>query len=112
MESSIDKTIKHLNKILRAVSQYDGKPCKVCGETLRYKSNKRCVACKHEMDAALYQQRKARKQIAEQWQRDARYGHTESLQPAYFIERGDDVDTAISKSKEAAVQQAKDLGWC
>lgn len=65
MESNIDKTIKHLNKILRAVSQYNGKPCKVCGETLRYKSNKRCVTCKHEMDAWNYQQRKARKQAEE-----------------------------------------------
>ena len=42
---------------------FDGKPCKVCGETTRFKSNKRCVACKHEMDAWNYQQRKLRQSV-------------------------------------------------
>ncbi|MBJ8400900.1 MULTISPECIES: hypothetical protein [Citrobacter] len=41
-----------------AIHYYEGKPCKVCEETTRYRSNKRCVYCKHEMDAWNYQQRK------------------------------------------------------
>ncbi|MCS5736394.1 hypothetical protein [Herbiconiux daphne] len=59
----VEKLRLTLNKALRAAQQYHGKPCKVCGETLRYRSNKRCVLCKHEMDAAAYQQRKARQQV-------------------------------------------------
>ena len=43
--------------------KYDGKPCKVCGEPLRYKSNKRCVECKHRMDSENYERRKERKAI-------------------------------------------------
>lgn len=43
---------------------FEGKPCKVCGNTTRYNNkNKQCVACKKRLDAALHLQRKARKQV-------------------------------------------------
>ena len=80
---------------------FEGKPCKVCGETLRYKSNKRCVTCKQWLDAQNYQQRKARKAIADQWRQDARYGHTVSLQPAYFVEQGMSEGEAIAAAFRA-----------
>ena len=38
--------------------KYDGKPCRVCGETLRYRSNKRCVECKGRIDHENYLARK------------------------------------------------------
>lgn len=38
--------------------KYEGKPCRVCGENIRYVSNKRCVQCKHALDAENYQRRK------------------------------------------------------
>lgn len=39
-------------------NKFEGKPCKVCGETLRYKSNKRCVECKGRIDHENYLARK------------------------------------------------------
>ncbi|MCS5737577.1 UNVERIFIED_CONTAM: hypothetical protein RF648_17605 [Kocuria sp. CPCC 205274] len=67
----MEALIKKLHGIQRALNQYHGKPCKVCGETLRYRSNKRCVMCKHEMDAWNYQQRKARKQVEQRHEVEA-----------------------------------------
>lgn len=40
-----------------------GRNCKVCGCDVRYMTNKRCVSCKHRMDAELYLKRKALKQV-------------------------------------------------
>lgn len=39
-------------------NKFEGKPCRVCGETLRYKSNKRCVECKGRIDHENYLARK------------------------------------------------------
>ncbi len=33
---------------------YQGKPCKKCGSTERYTSDKRCVACRHARNAAAW----------------------------------------------------------
>lgn len=64
MESeALEALSKALSKITKAAGKYHGKPCRECGETLRYRSNKRCVMCKHEMDAWNYQQRKARQDV-------------------------------------------------
>lgn len=64
-------SISELSKLLKkegimTVSQqmrfyrgkYDGKPCRVCGETLRYRRNKRCVECKGRIDHENYLARK------------------------------------------------------
>lgn len=42
-------------------------PCKKCGCVYRYAADKdrQCVECKRRMNAAAYQQAKARKQAAE-----------------------------------------------
>lgn len=32
--------------------EYNGKPCRKCGSTLRYVSNNNCIACKHRYDAS------------------------------------------------------------
>ena len=61
----IDGLIKQLNVISKALNQYHGKPCKVCGETLRYKSNKRCVECKHRLSVAEWERNKARRAVEE-----------------------------------------------
>lgn len=58
----IEGSTERLNGLSTISNTYHGRTCKVCGETLRYKRNKRCVECKHQIDAALYQQSKARKQ--------------------------------------------------
>ena len=38
--------------------KYDGKPCRVCGETLRYRKSRRCVECKGRIDHENYLARK------------------------------------------------------
>lgn len=34
---------------------YQGKPCKKCGSTERYTSDKRCVACRHAQNAKAWE---------------------------------------------------------
>ncbi|HFW0119410.1 TPA: hypothetical protein ACIARM_004403 [Salmonella enterica subsp. enterica serovar Javiana] len=36
------------------LTTYQGKPCKKCGSTERYTSDKRCVACRHARNAAAW----------------------------------------------------------
>lgn len=42
-----------------------GSACRVCSCDVRYMSNKRCVSCKHRMDAHLYQKRSSVNRVLE-----------------------------------------------
>lgn len=58
MHTEVKKMIKTINKINRAATKYHGKPCLVCGETLRYRKSRRCVECKGRIDHENYLARK------------------------------------------------------
>lgn len=40
-------------------NMYKGKPCRNCGNAIRYKSDKRCVCCRIETNQKFYQNHRA-----------------------------------------------------